>query len=286
MTGIPSAKTRPATDATLVHEAQPPAAQAPVCGEKPTVAARFPTPAQADTSNVTLSGGRHAITIALVISAQDTGKAACAFSAQNAKASASAQCAQPPEAATQTLKSGRITAAPPAPGELPHIPDLLCRQLAEPDADAILTLQAEMLAALPARSWYYPSPRALFAACCRRGEAYGFFDGALLAGFGVLTPWHIRPDTCYACKIGDPPDATFDFQDVMVAPGYRRRGIHTALLRLFEGMARKAGGKAIYCTIAPENLPSVASFEKAGYVCVRRQPAYEGMLRGYYRKTL
>lgn len=180
----------------------------------------------------------------------------------------------------------RITASPPPPDALPKLPGLVCRQLAEPDADAILALQTEMLAALPARSWYYPSPRELFAACCLRGEAFGFWQGDRLAGFGILTPWHIRPDTCYARKIGDPPEATFDFQDVMVAPGYRRRGIHTALLALFEQRARAAGGRAIYCTIAPENLPSVASFEKAGYVCVRRQPAYEGMLRGYYRKAL
>lgn len=180
----------------------------------------------------------------------------------------------------------RITAFPPPPDALPRLRGLVCKQLTEPDADAIMALQAQMLAALPARTWYYPSPRALFAVCCQRGEAFGFWDGDSLAGFGILTPWHIRPDACYAHKIGDPPEATFDFQDVMVAPGYRRRGIHTALLALFERMARDAGGRAIYCTIAPENLPSVASFEKAGYVCVRRQPAYEGMLRGYYRKSL
>jgi GNAT superfamily N-acetyltransferase len=174
----------------------------------------------------------------------------------------------------------------PNPGKLPALEGFTCRQLAEPDAQAIMALQTAMLAALPSPTWYYPSPRALFAACCARGEAFGFFSGARLAGFAVLTPWHVRPDACYAHKVGDPPENTYDFQDVMVHPDFRRRGIHAALLSLFDRLAREAGGTALYCTIAPENLPSVASFQKAGYTCVRVQPAYEGMLRGYYRKAL
>ena len=172
------------------------------------------------------------------------------------------------------------------PGPLPTLDGLVCRQLNEPDADAIMALQAAMLAALPSPTWYYPSPRALFAACCERGEAFGFFSRERLAGFAVLTPWHIRPETNYARKVGDPPENTFDFQDVMVHPDFRRRGIHAALLALFDRLAREAGGTALYCTIAPENLPSVSSFTKAGYVCVREQPAYAGMLRGYFRKSL
>lgn len=149
-----------------------------------------------------------------------------------------------------------------------------------------MALQSVMLSALPMRTWYYPSPREMFAGCCERGESFGFWDGEHLAGFGTLTPWHIRPATCYARKAGETAEDTFDFQDVMVAPEHRRRGIHTALLGLFDGLARAAGGTAIYCTIAPDNTPSVASFEKAGYTLLRVQPAYEGMLRGYYRKIL
>lgn len=173
-----------------------------------------------------------------------------------------------------------------APDPLPVIPGLLCKQLDETHVDAIMALQASMMETLPDRSWYYPSPAAMFAGCCERGECFGFFNGERLAGFGTLTPWYIRPDTCYAVKIGAPPEHTFDFQDMMVAADYRRRGIHAALLTLFDRMAREAGGRAEYCTIAPGNQPSIASFEKAGYVCVRVQPAYAGMLRGYYRKVL
>ena len=174
----------------------------------------------------------------------------------------------------------------PMPLRLPALPGLDCRPLTRDDAPSIMVLQAAMLAALPDPCWYYPSAEEMFARCCERGETFGFWDGGSLAGFGTLTPWWVRPETCYAAKIGDSIEHAFDFQDVMVHTAYRRRGIHSALLQLFEDTARDAGGKALYCTIAPENLPSVRSFEKAGFTCVRVQPAYEGMLRGYYRKRL
>ncbi|NLI21245.1 MAG: GNAT family N-acetyltransferase [Clostridiales bacterium] len=174
----------------------------------------------------------------------------------------------------------------PTPLCFPTLPGLDCRPLVRENAANIMALQAAMLAALPDPCWYYPSDQDMFERCCERGESFGFWDGDTLAGFGTLTPWWVRPETCYAARIGDPTVLTFDFQDVMVHAAYRRLGIHSALLRLFEDVARSAGGKALYCTIAPENTPSVRSFEKAGYACVCVQPAYGGMLRGYYRKRL
>ena len=170
--------------------------------------------------------------------------------------------------------------------DLPTLDGLTCKQLTAADTQAIMNLQAEMLAALPDPSWYYPSSGDVFAACCQRGEVFGFWADKQLAGFGILTPWYIRPTSCYAVKAGDEPMNTFDFQDVMVAPAYRRRGIHKALLQLFERLTLTAGGRALYCTIAPQNLPSIQSFQKAGFTCICEQPAYEGMLRGYYRKVL
>ena len=174
----------------------------------------------------------------------------------------------------------------PNPDNLPVVGLMPCRRLTRGDVDAILSLQADMLASLPNPCWYYPSSGYVFSACCDRGECFGFFHDDHLAGFGILTPWFIRPSSCYASKIGDPSEHTFDFQDVMVSPHDRRQGIHTALLALFERIARTNGAYALYCTIAPDNIPSVSSFTKSGYRCVGIQPAYEGMLRGYYRKTL
>jgi len=170
--------------------------------------------------------------------------------------------------------------------DLPALGGLQCRQLDAADTPAMMALQADMQNALPDPHWYYVSPAIVFEACCVRGEVFGFWDGETLAGFGILTPWYIRPEDCYAHKVGDDPHHTLDFQDVMVSPAYRRRGIHSALLALFDQIARQQNAAALYCTIAPENVPSVSSFEKAGYQWLKTQPAYEGMPRGYYRKTL
>lgn len=170
--------------------------------------------------------------------------------------------------------------------DLPTLHGLRCRRLDAADTPAIMALQADMLDALPDSHWYYPSPAIVFEACCVRGESFGFFEGETLAGFGTLTPWYIRPETCYAHKVGEDPRHTMDFQDVMVSPAFRRRGIHSALLALFDRVAGQENATAIYCTIAPENAPSISSFQKAGYHWLKTQPAYEGMPRGYYRKEL
>lgn len=163
---------------------------------------------------------------------------------------------------------------------------LYFRPLAETDIDRVMALQSEVQAALPEREWYFPSPREMFLDEICRGEGFGYFDGDTLAGFAVLTPWHVRGASCYAAKAGQPTADTYDFQDVMVALPYRRRGVHSALLDYFERAARDLGGKALYCTISPKNTPSLRSFEKAGYRCVVTQPAYEGWLRCYYRREL
>lgn len=163
---------------------------------------------------------------------------------------------------------------------------LTLRMLTRENAPAIMAIQNVMLAHLPDPSWYYPSPQEMFADCCERGEAWGFFEEEALAGFAVLTPWHVRGDSCYAAKVGEPREDTFDFQDVMVHPQYRRRGIHSAFLRLFEQLARERSGRCLYATVAPGNEPSARNFERAGYECVREQPAYDGRMRRYYRRQL
>lgn len=164
--------------------------------------------------------------------------------------------------------------------------ELAFRQLLSSDMPALLALCRVVEASLPDPEWYYVMEDAGFILCCERGEVYGFFDGERLAGFAILTPWHIRGDGCYAAKVGDAPENTFDFQDVMIDPAYRRRGLHTAFIGRFADMAREEGGTAMYCTVSPKNLPSKRSFEKSGFTLLLEQPAYQGWTRGYYRKTL
>lgn len=163
---------------------------------------------------------------------------------------------------------------------------LTLRRLDTQDAQAMLALEKEMLAALPDESWYYPSDLDDFIKVGQEGSGYGYFDNGKLVALAVCSQGEPRGELSYARKIGHDPIGTWDFRDVMIEPKYRRRGLHTAFLQLYEDMARRDGAKAFYATIDPSNLPSIASFQKAGYTLQKTQPAYDGRLRGYYRKTL
>lgn len=161
----------------------------------------------------------------------------------------------------------------------------LC-QLTLEDLDAVMELQELVFQGLPDSRWYVTSTAEEYRETLSRGEVFGCRDWQKLVAFAVLTPWRARGERAYAPKIQHEVEDTFDFQDVMVNPAYRRRGIHSAFLRLFEETARIMGAKAIYATIDPDNHPSVTSFEKAGYAHIKTQPAYDGRPRGYFCKRL
>lgn len=166
------------------------------------------------------------------------------------------------------------------------MPGLSLRALVPADVDAMLALQQGMLLALPDPRWYYPSERWEFESGTQSPDSYGYFDGDALVGFAMLTPAGARAERGYALKLGDAPQGTYDFHDVMVAPEYRRRGMHTNFLRLFEQMARTDGGTAVYATVDPDNGASCRNFERAGYMCVTQKPAYDGRERRYYKLVL
>ena len=163
---------------------------------------------------------------------------------------------------------------------------LTLRQLDWCDKPQLAAMQDEVLAALPDPRWYFPSEEWEFDAWLSGREAVGYFDGDTLAGFAVLTAADRRQGHSYAQVLGEPAENTFDFHDVMVRPAYRGRGMHTRFLALFTETARALGGKAIYATVDPDNERSWRNFEKAGYVCIRVQPAYDGRERRYYKLTL
>ncbi|MEG0742339.1 MAG: GNAT family N-acetyltransferase [Clostridia bacterium] len=163
---------------------------------------------------------------------------------------------------------------------------LVLRQMIPEDVEAMLALQARVLAALPDPSWYVPSDRQEFTEALEARDAFGYYDGGVLAGFAEITPASARGERGYALKLNEPTRDTFDFHDVMVGPDYRGRGIHTAFLSLFSEMVRGLDGRAIYATVDPGNAPSYRNFERAGYALVVIKPAYDGRLRRFYRLTL
>lgn len=170
---------------------------------------------------------------------------------------------------------------------LPYAIDgLALRALTAADVDDMLRLQSEMLAALPDPRWYYPSERWEFELGVKDMDSFGYFDGAQLAGFAMISAAGSRAERGYAFKLGEDTARTYDFHDVMVLPAYRRRGIHTSFLRLFTDMARAEGGRAIYATVDPDNAASCRNFERAGYAFIKTTPAYDGRERRYYRLRL
>lgn len=167
-----------------------------------------------------------------------------------------------------------------------RVDGLTLRAMTAEDVDGMLRLQDAMLAALPDRRWYYPSERWEFELGVQNADTFGYLDGDALVGFAMITPAQLRKERGYAHKLGEKIEGTYDFHDVMVVPEYRRRGIHSAFLRLFEDMARAEGGRAIYSTVDPENGASCRNFERAGYRLLLTQPAYDGRTRRYYLREL
>ena len=167
-----------------------------------------------------------------------------------------------------------------------RIGGLEMKVLAPEDKPAMMALQREALSALPDPRWYFPSEEWEFDSWLKNGEAVGYLDGDTLAGYAVATPYALRGEHSYALILGDPPENTFDFHDVIVRAEYRRRGIQGSFLRLFTCIARLAGGTAIYATVDPDNGASWRNFEREGYEQTALRNAYDGRPRRYYRKKL
>lgn len=164
--------------------------------------------------------------------------------------------------------------------------DFLLVQLKPCHKAEMMVLQQQVLDALPNPRWYFPSEEHEFDEWLASGDAFGFFDGSTLCGYGVITPADARIGHAYAEVLGLESARTFDFHDMLVLPAYRGRGMHTRLLQLFAQRAAAADGTAIYATVDPENEASWHNFEKAGYACLCTQIAYDGRPRRYYRLSL
>jgi RimJ/RimL family protein N-acetyltransferase len=77
----------------------------------------------------------------------------------------------------------------------------------------------------------------------------------------------------------DPHPASRHVADVglMVAAGFRRRGVGRALMRKAEDWARSVGVCKIELHVFPYNTPAIALYERLGY-------EREGLRRGHYRR--
>lgn len=159
--------------------------------------------------------------------------------------------------------------------------------LMQSDVSAIMQLQERMLASLPDPRWYFVGSAQEMEQELAAGFGVCVRDGDHLAAIGICRWGEQAGDHSYALLTGAPSaEHTMDFLDVMVDVAWRRKGIHSAFLRYFRELAFKHGCTAVYCTVDPENTPSRSSFEKAGFLPVCCQSAYDGRPRVFYRLDL
>lgn len=151
--------------------------------------------------------------------------------------------------------------------------------LTEADAPAMYALMQEMFAHLPDPRWYYGSTQEELAAQARAGNAVGIWEGERLVAMNILVPARMAHHGGYAAQIGLSDPDSLNYEDVMVSPDYQRQGIQSAFLH----RARNLGYKTIYATVDPENVPSLSSFEKAGYERVAQKDIYDGRPRVFMR---
>lgn len=154
--------------------------------------------------------------------------------------------------------------------------------LTEADAPAMYALMQDMFAHLPDRRWYYGSTLEELAEQARLGNAVGIWDGERLAAMNILVPARMAHHGGYAGILGENAPDSLNFEDVVVAVDHQRMGIHSAFLQ----RARTLGYPCIYATVDPENLPSLRSFEKAGYVQVAQMNVYDGRPRVFMKLTV
>lgn len=151
--------------------------------------------------------------------------------------------------------------------------------LTEADAPAMYALMQEMFAHLPSPRWYYGSTQEELAEQARLGHAVGIRDGERLVAMNILVPAGEAHQGGYAAKLGIHDPDSLNYEDVIVSPDFQRRGIQRAFLQ----RARSLGYKTIYATVDPDNVPSLSSFEQAGYVRVARMDTYDGRPRVFLR---
>ena len=167
-----------------------------------------------------------------------------------------------------------------------QIPGFELRVLTLDDAGRMQAIREAVMAVLPDPRWYFSMTDEEITEWLSQQSVVGYLDGDVLAGFAAITPYHQRVGHHYAGVLGDPEEDTYDFHDVMVHPDYRGHRMHQQFLKLAAASVHALGGRAIYCTVDPENSASWYNFEKEGYRCVITQPAYDGRDRRYYKLTL
>ena len=152
-----------------------------------------------------------------------------------------------------------------------EIPGFTLRRLSPEDKPLMIAIRDAVMAVLPDPRWYFSMDDWEIDQWLDERSVVGCLDGDTLAGFAAITPEYQRKDHSYARVLGEEPQNTFDFHDVMVHPDYRGHRMHQQFLKIFTQSVKELGGKAVYATVDPDNSASWYNFEKEGVCMVLSQ---------------
>jgi hypothetical protein len=147
--------------------------------------------------------------------------------------------------------------------------DLQFRLLTEADADAAYHVHTEVFSGLHDQSFMYQHDRSFFAnLITRKGRMIGaYFDASLIAYIGLYLPgraenrhWTLLTHLHFEREI------VAEGAGGAVLPGFRKRGVYRALLRLSNEEAKSSGAQFQTSVVAPQNWASLMPLLTEGFL--------------------
>ncbi len=161
------------------------------------------------------------------------------------------------------------------------------RQCQPTDLQVIIDLNEAIYAALPDKSVLRHNSPEMIASCLEEPNVtLGVWDGDLLVAIGMLyVPQCIEEDHFHDLDLqGDYKSANQKL--FLVRDRYRGLGLQRRLIREVEKTAVARGYNLLCTTVAPNNDFSINNFLKEGYVYVKTEMKYGGLVRNLYYKVL
>jgi predicted GNAT superfamily acetyltransferase len=162
------------------------------------------------------------------------------------------------------------------------------RRATPDDLDKVLTLQNEIMEALPDKDLYAPFTEAESLAqlehdICMMAECNGE-----VAGYSVMIPNDPDSPENYGKYFNYDREQlaqTVSMDLTMVSPKYRGRGIQRIFNKLRLGMAAEMGAHEALTTISPDNPYSYRNFLVLNFEIIEQREMYGGKQRYILRKV-
>lgn len=155
------------------------------------------------------------------------------------------------------------------------------------DLQSVIDLNEAIYSALPDKSILRHNSPEMIASCIEEPNVtLGIWEGDMLIAIGMLyVPQCIEEDHFHDLGLeGEYKSANQKL--FLVREGYRGLGLQRKLIREVEKIALTRGYNLLCTTVAPNNDFSINNFLKEGYVYVKTEEKYGGLMRNLYYKVL